>query len=490
MENNLSYFVHIGNLPIPLQEIANNISISEHTSFAKETALFLFNKTIQFQRHNIFDVAIIGEIENKNEVLNEIFNIDKIELLKGTFAIFIISDKTLYFYISLDGKIPGYLIQQNGKILITSALKAFRNTDCFDRKLIPIDTYQYEYSSRIPQTFSLMQDCERIIPGKLYQISLDNTKQITSTILKSIASKPLLISELQAKQKLFNLLNNSISIPNKLNESFAVSLSGGVDSGTILGLLAKRTNNIHTFSIGTEFGNEYHMSKISALFSNSNHHEIYINDDDYCEGILQAVFYNELCDPLYAEGYVAFYHFFKHASKYCNTFFTGYGADLILGNMHRSAHQTNVNDLNGAWCKRTSWTGELSPYLANEFNSTMHFPFWNEEIIEFGLSLPIKFIQNEITEKIILRAMSDEMKLSHHDIAWNKKTALTHGTSLDKLFSKVLNIKYNSDYYFKSIFLYFLFEDFFVNDKNIEEINFNFLIHKTKNYVDTKRTAQ
>lgn len=478
--------MHIGSLAIDLKTISNNIDIAEiDFNKIKNTNLF-FSKNIKHKQLNKYTIAIVGEVENYEQVFNNQFIIDDIKFLKGSFALFIYNENNFYFYISVDGKIPGYLIQQNQQIFITSDLKAFRNTNYFSRKLIPIENYQYSYTSETPQTFSLMQDCNRIIPGVLYNVELNNSNKIKNSTIKSITSTSDFIGIHTAKQKLFNLLNVAIISKQNAETPVAVALSGGVDSGTIVGLLSKTNKNIHTFSIGTEFGNEYDKAKISADFCQTNHHTIFINDDDYREGILHAVFYNELCDPLYAEGYVAFYHFFKQASKYTNTFFTGYGADLILGNMHKTQNLNNINNINAAWCKRTSWTGELSSNLANYFNSEMHFPFWNEGIINFGLSLPIEQIQNEENEKIILRTMSDEMQLTEKDIAWNKKTALTQGTSLDKLFSKILNIKHDNNYYFKSIFLYFLYEDFFVNDKNINEIDFNFLIQKTKNYVDNK----
>lgn len=486
LKDKKSYFLHIGSLAIDLKTISNNIGMAFFNSCKIKNASFIFSDNIEHKTFNKYTITIIGEVENYEQVFNHQFKIEDIKLLKGSFALFIYDEAKVYFYISLDGKIPGYIIQQNEQLFITSELKAFRNTNYFSRKLIPIESYQYAYTSETSQTFSLMQDCNRIIPGVLYQIELNNSNKIKCTTVKSIISKPDFIDIDAAKQKLFNLLNDSIISKQNDKTPVAVALSGGVDSGTILGLLSKANNNIHTFSIGTEFGNEYDKAKISADFCLANHHTIFINDDDYREGILHAIFYNELCDPLYAEGYVAFYHFFKQASKYANTFFTGYGADLILGNMHKTQDTNNINNINAAWCKRTSWTGELSSYLANYFNCEMHFPFWNEDIINFGLSLPIEQIQNKENEKIILRTMSDEMQLTHKDIAWNKKTALTQGTSLDKLFSKILNIEHNNNYYFKSIFLYYLYKDFFVNDKNINEIDFNYLIQKTKNYVDNK----
>jgi asparagine synthetase B (glutamine-hydrolysing) len=480
-----SYFVHIGDLEIDNTIIAANLSIDVSNSIKKERTTFIFDNEISFKKYNDYEIAYVGVIVNEFKVLNDKFTLDKINELQGNFVLFVMKENILYYYVSLTGHIPGHLILQENQVFITSEIKAFKNTNLFTRSMIPIESYQYTYTCAVPQTFSLLQNCERAIPGLLYEFSLEEPSNIHTTILKEINSKITDIDLTAAKNKLYNILAASVTVAAPAEMTVSLALSGGVDSGTILGLLAERHKTIHTFSIGTEFGNEYEKAKISAESHRSQHHEIYIDDDMFLEGLLHSVFYNEICDPLYAEGFVAFYHYLKHAAAYSAICFTGYGADLILGNMHQPQNNTDINKINAAWCRRTSWTGELSPYLAYSLNCNMHFPFWNEVLIDFALSLPIECILNYSTEKIILRSMSEEKKLTHPDIAWNRKTALTHGTSIDKLFSKVLNIENDNSYAVKSIFLYYLYEAFFVYDKTIAEINLNSLIHKSKTHVDT-----
>jgi asparagine synthetase B (glutamine-hydrolysing) len=485
INNTASYFIHIGDLQIDCSVIASNLSIGLSDAVSKKQATFIFDPKISFQKINELSVAYIGTIENTSTVLNNTFTIEKIAELRGSFVLFVLTETKLLFFISLTGHIPGYILQQENQIFITSEIKAFRNTTLFNRKMIPVESYRYTYTIAVPQTFSFLQDCNRAIPGTLYEFSLETPSIIQSTTLKEINSKTVAIDFEEAKNKLHHILSDATTTETPADKTVSLALSGGVDSGTILGLLAQRYKTVHTFSIGTEFGNEYEKAKISSELHRSMHHEIYIDDNMFCEGLLHSVFYNEICDPLYAEGFVAFYHYLKHASTYSAVCFTGYGADLILGNMHQPQNNTDIGKINAAWCRRTSWTGELSPYLAASFNSKLLYPFWNEALIDFALSLPLACIQNNTTEKIILRSMSEEKKLTHPDIAWNRKTALTHGTSIDKLFSKVLNIENENGYILKSVVLYYLYEAFFVQDKTISEINLPSLIQKSKAYVDS-----
>ncbi|MEZ5025222.1 MAG: asparagine synthase-related protein [Chitinophagales bacterium] len=486
MKTNATFFLQLGNSPFDEQQIKQNLRLENGFVIKQNSIQLLLEQQTQVIITKQFTFAFVGKIFNQN-LLNDTFEISKVEELKGTFALFIFNEKTLYFFLSLDGKIPAYLVRENNHIFITSQFAAFRKTDLINRSMVPIESYQYTYTENVTQKFSLFQNTEKIIPGILYEFSLDeNSTQYKTSTFKSISATTQTHEKEKASQQLFHLLEDEIK-QNAITEMpVAVALSGGVDSGTVLGFLSRCNKNVHSFSIGTTFGNEYESARISAVFSNSTHHEIFIDDADFWEGFLHSVFHNELCDPLYAEGYVAFFHFFKQASTYTSTFFTGYGADLVLGNIQHLTNEQDYKTINTNWCKRTSWTGELSPFVANSFNSQLHFPFWNEAMLNFGLSLPFSFIQEEERTKFLLRTMSANHQLTLPKIAWNTKIALTHGVSLDKLFSKVLNIPNENSYQFKSIFLYYLLEEFFIKDKEISDIDLVYLIQKTRNYVDKK----
>jgi hypothetical protein len=128
INNTASYFIHIGDLQIDCSVIASNLSIGLSDAVSKKQATFIFDPKISFQKINELSVAYIGTIENASTVLNNTFTIEKIAELRGSFVLFVLTETKLLFFISLTGHIPGYILQQENQIFITSEIKAFRNT--------------------------------------------------------------------------------------------------------------------------------------------------------------------------------------------------------------------------------------------------------------------------------------------------------------------------------------------------------------------------
>jgi asparagine synthetase B (glutamine-hydrolysing) len=309
----------------------------------------------------------------------------------GNFACILFEKKSklLHLYLSITGQIPAYIISQGDQIFITSRLSAFHRTDLFNRQLIPIRQYQYAFTDKTPLDFSLMQQCKRAIPGILYSFSTGKKPELTGqAILKQIAPGRINMDKKAAQEKLQELLYDHIRQTAVAGQAVAVPVSGGVDSGTIAGILKNEKTDLHTYSIGTEFGNEFPAARITADFCGSIHVEITLDDADFVEGLLHSVYYNEIFDPLYAEGFVAFYQVLKQASGVAGIIYTGYGADLVMGNILKEKDIQKIQQANASWCRRTSWTGELSPYLPAIFNSELHYPFWSEDMIDLGLSMP------------------------------------------------------------------------------------------------------
>jgi carbapenam-3-carboxylate synthase len=379
------------------------------------------------------------------------------------------------------GTMQAYVSKNENEYFITSQLKAFFHTS-FPRKMIPLESYHYEYTKTVKEDFCFLENVQRLVPGNLYTISYkENNISFASQPLSPIHASHVTISMEDAKEKVYSLLSENVS--DKIHSGkIGVPVSGGLDSGIVASLVQCEASNIHTYTIGTDFGNEFENAKEVHAFLNSTHHEIHIDEPGFWEGFVYSVWHNEICDPLYAEGYVGFYHVFKEAVKDVDQVFTGYGADLVLGDFLLIPNKEEINSFSEYWCRRAAWSGEMSIYVANKLGVEVQHPFWETELINFGLSLPYQYKYRGEEVKAILREVAEEKKLLPASIAWRKKNALTTGTSIDQLFSRCLDIPYVKNYDLKSIFLYFMFEDLFVNDKDPNDIDIQQLIKKSKMY--------
>jgi len=495
-----SFFLHAGSAESSAVTQAAENLFAGHINWIQNPGVSIaFADDSSHFHHEGKDYILIGKADNLNRLngseistqnhaelcysLIEKSGINTINRWKGCFA-FIINDqqtKQLHFTIGNTGLMPAYNVKDDKQIIVTSELKAFRKTDVFERKMMPLDSYQYEYTKHVEQDFCFLQNVKRIIPGYFYTVNYSAALQITSTPLQPVHSAIKLVSAIEAKEEVYKLLEENIQ-DKMAAKDVAVTVSGGVDSGVIAAMLAKHATKVSTYTIGTDFGDEFDNAKEVHQLISSKHHEIHIDDEEFWKGFTEGIWHNEFCDPLYAEGYVGFYHALQQANTDATQMFTGYGADLILGDFLNIGDRSTINSFSEYWCKRASWTGEMSPYLAQALNMEIIHPFWEIELINYGLSIPFELKYKGDEVKAILREMAEEKKLLTEAIAWRKKNAFTTGASLDKLFSHCLGIPDAKNYRFKSIFLYFIFEAMFVNDQERNAIDLQSLIQKTKLY--------
>lgn len=501
-----SFFIHIGTEKnIAANTVAKNLFINSNENWRQENNIrvlvdssktsFIISKNATYYLSGKIDgihrLRVQHKIEKElSDIELCIFLLNKngwnfINDCKGCFT-FIAHDtaaKKLRFTIGNAGLMQAYVYKTDDTIFITSELKAFVNTNFITRKMIPLDSYQYEYTKKVPPEFCFLQNFERILPDCFYQVNYENLSKLSllKTKFSSTNSITKSLSKQEIKEKLYNLLSENIQ--DKLNsDAVGIPISGGVDSSLIAAMLKKSLHKIYTYTIGTPFGNEFKNAKEVQKYLTTTHQEISINESGFWEGFLASVWHNEICDPLYAEGYVGFYHVIKESKKNVTQLFTGYGADIILGDFLLIEDKSRINTISEYWCKRAAWTGEMSPFVAQHFNMEIIHPFWEKAIIEFGLSIPYQYKYHGIEVKAILREMAEEKKLLPKEIAWRKKNAFTTGASLDQLFSHCLKVEYEKNYRVKSVFLYYLFEALFVSDTKLNQIDIEELIAKSKLY--------
>lgn len=429
---------------------------------------------------------LMGDINNETDLFSALLLKGKWTLInefKGTFACLEINTETsaVSVFIGNSGLMQAYCYQNTSEAFIFSELKLLKNTNLFNRVMLPIQNYQYNYFKRVERDFCFLQQVNRLIPGyKLIYTRTSDLLEKTIVAMSPVRSKASEISYTAAMLKIEELLSANIREACFTNP-IAVPLSGGVDSAMVSSLLVNNNIKADTYSVGTAYGNEYKEAACTAQYLGSQHHEVYIRDEDFIEAFSSSVWHNEICDPLYAEGYVGFYAVLKNMANEITQLFTGYGADLILGDHSNTADKSQINDVSAYWCQRAAWTGELSPYLAHYFNKRIYHPFWEIDLINFCISLPFQYKFKQDAVKAIFRDLAETRSYLSADIAWRNKTPFTKGASLDKLFSAYLR-KEDSNYKSKSFFLYYLFEQLFIFDIPLQIIDFDLIKYKAINH--------
>lgn len=401
------------------------------------------------------------------------------KLLFGAFAVIIFNEskKELQVLTDTTGQMPIYFVKNGEELFLTSELKVFSNRDLFPIKLIEQKKF-LDFANHASK-YCFLAGFEKIIAGTVYTFNYYEAK--IKIQHKSFSEIKISENKTDFEESLMliytNLMAQVLSGINK-NKRIGIPLSGGLDSGIIAAMAKKEVKNLQSFTIGTELGNEFDQAREAATFLGTKHTEIFIDNDGFMDSVLHGIYLNEFAHPVYAEGYPGFYHIFKKAHNEIDTYITGYGADLILGDIYNLEDKSTINKISEHACHHTQWTGEFSPFIAGHFNAEIIHPFWNLELINMAISLPWHYKYKGEEVKFILREMAVRKKLLPKDYAWRKKTAFNVGSSTDKLLAKMLQIEDYKDYESKGKFLYKVLQYLFVDGNKLDQLDYKSLLKK------------
>ena len=255
--------------------ITYNGEIYNHSDIKKE----LIELGYTFKGHSDTEVLLKSFIEWGGLCLQK---------FHGMFAFAIYDKKEKKLTLARDrvGVKPLYIYQDKSLFMFSSELKAFSEHPKFEKNISKIGLNKYLKYSYISAPDTIFDNCHKLMPGTFLEYSIETGKQKESCYWDAI-------NHYQKKNDTISYDDARDTLEIKLKESFkrrmvsdvpvGMFLSGGVDSSSLLGLLASETNRkIKTFTIG--FGekkfNEAHHAKEYAKYIGTDHHEHYLTKAD------------------------------------------------------------------------------------------------------------------------------------------------------------------------------------------------------------------
>ncbi len=343
---------------------------------------------------------------------------------------------------------PLFVYKKESIIIISSRQKYFQYFD--DLLLTPISKAEFLLQNWDSKRSSFFEEIKKIAYGSTLKIDFQKHEYVyTATDNYATTSWQGTLEE--AKEHLYHLLQKHTACS---HTSIAVPISGGIDSATIAALLYEQTHPVFSYTIGTEEGNEYKGAAANANYIGTRHKEVFIDNEEYMQIFEHCIALQEFMDVRYAEGFVGFYKVYESATHdTINHIYTGYGADLILGDIFGLDDKSSCNDIAQKALLRTNYTGEMDDGIATHFQCQLHHPFLHEEVIAFALGIPWQYKLHNNQVKYILRQLLSDRKLLPESIIKHPKVAFTHGTAFDIVFAKMLKIN-PDDYTAKQLFLY------------------------------------
>ena len=255
---------------------------------------------------------------------------DFLSRLRGMFAFAIWDEKKRQLLLARDrvGIKPLYYYQADKTLIFASEMKAILQDPAVPREInYPIIdrflTYYY-----VPGAETMIKGLLKLDPGHylIYRNGRIETKQYWDL---DFPADPTPIAFNEAKEKLLELLKETVRLHMISDVPVGLLLSGGVDSSALLSLAIHETNkNISTFTIGFDgegFADERPYARMAAERYGTKHYEMTFNAENFLKFLPEYVSYME--EPVCEPPAVALYYISRLAKDYVKVLISGEGGD-------------------------------------------------------------------------------------------------------------------------------------------------------------------
>ena len=316
----------------------------------------------------LYTIVFNGEIYNYKELKNElsqkgfVFKSDSdtevilaayqywgencVQKFMGMWAFAIYNNEKQQLFISRDrfGIKPLYYFQNNTLFAFASEIKALLELNAIKPEANMTAVFEYiSFGATADSTANLFQQIQVLPPSHNMVVDI-NTLHIKLTCyynLKEQVDNYILPSELETQNAFNNTLNESIDLHLRADVAVGSTLSGGLDSSTIVGLAASKMHGkpFKTFTAAyqeKEIDESDFAKKVISNYKNIDAHFTYPEISTYWKDIDQLIWHQDL--PINSTSMFAQWEVMKLANQQnIKVLLDGQGADEILGGYYNFA---------------------------------------------------------------------------------------------------------------------------------------------------------
>lgn len=258
--------------------------------------------------------------------------------LRGRFWLLLFDAKRRSLHLVNDhlGLQPCYYTMQNGILYVSDSLKPIKNCKSVQCSLSDQAIFNYLYFHCIPSPDTIYKECSKLEPGKSITFSADGETRETQLYKPQFANQAKDPEQLQ--KRCLDLIDSAVA--RCVTPDCGAFLSGGLDSSTVAGMLAKHQSAARTFSIGFDAPDydETPFAKITAEHFGTKHHVLYLKAEDAAEEFVRVVQYFD--EPFGNSSAMAAYFCAKFArSNGVASLLAGDGGDELFAGNSRYAKQ-------------------------------------------------------------------------------------------------------------------------------------------------------
>lgn len=296
--------------------------------------------------------GVLFTSESDTEVLLNLFILEKescLNRLNGFFSFCIYDKKEQTFFLARDryGIKPLLYLFDEDKFLFGSEMKALVQYG-IDKEIDFQSLYTYLQLNYIPAPNTIFTHVKKVLPGHYVKVGYKKIEQHRYYTIPEKESQKTPSDYTAAKNKLTELLDDSVKRRLISDVPLGCFLSGGIDSSVITTLAAQHKPDLHTFSIGfkdEKFFDETQYAKRVADHLKTNHTVFSLTNDDLLAHLHQALDYID--EPFADSSALNVFILSKETRKHATVALSGDGADELLGGYNK--HAAFYRIMNKGW---------------------------------------------------------------------------------------------------------------------------------------------
>ncbi|MBI3298698.1 MAG: asparagine synthase (glutamine-hydrolyzing) [Elusimicrobia bacterium] len=254
--------------------------------------------------------------------------------LSGMFAFCLYDARAGKVWLARDpfGQRPLFTRVKAGRLHFASEIKSFLELRDFDKRLDAEGLSHFLSLAYIPGASTPFAEVRELGPGRLLEVDLRRERVGERAFFRPDYSPDPTISRAEAAAEVRRLLEGSVRRCLDLDVPVGLSLSGGVDTGILLGILKKlgRSRSTHTFSlrVGDASFDETPFQRTLVEFAQPIHHEVSVSPEAVLEGLKSHMAY--LDEPSGDGAAIPMFLLARQAAEHVKVLLSGEGGDEVF----------------------------------------------------------------------------------------------------------------------------------------------------------------
>jgi asparagine synthase (glutamine-hydrolysing) len=297
----------------------------------RELRRFLMNKGHQFTTHSDTEV-IVHAYEEYGDAC--------VHLLDGMFAFALWDGPRRRLLLARDrvGKKPLYYWHSGGTLVFASEIKAILEYPDVAKAVDPESLSLYLALGYVPGPWTMFAGIKKLVPGHLLVADAQGVRLEQYWDVTFLDPQRRVKTD-DAVEELRHRLARSVAQRLIADVPLGALLSGGVDSSTIVALMAKTSAKpVETFTVGFDVGGRFSEIDEARLIANAyrtNHHEVTLSALDVPPLLAKAIWHMD--EPIADPAALPTHLICEFARRHVTVVLTGEGGDELFGGYPRYA---------------------------------------------------------------------------------------------------------------------------------------------------------